>query len=754
MGRGVESISATSVPQESISKTNAGESGIYNAGSKDDEQSRLFPRKDDQHSSRSKDAVEVSVGGVTSSKKTDIDVDFDSPDEADALLRLTDPAALDRSRTTMLQSGQVDTKSPERNVPEEYSGLGRREGTRRPLSPSLPSSPPGTHSDTGDLTSHHFRAGRGILQQSTFKHTEDGLMGEEGGRNSPRRGVATGIFGGPMTSSRCEGKPPLSERNGDVFTKASGVDAVESEPFLMNDSQDQPVEAIEKGLLSADALSRDNRGGITEKPSEGASHVRRRSALSIGGKSRSKGMTPLGVTFDDDVHGLDALDILPSSSDDDKKVPAADASVKTSPKSFGAPRSALGAGVVPVNPIVTHKGIDGVQGLGNSHDTMYRSSLPVSESASMDSRRKERSRSTPITEGLSPAASRILAEDSSSDERTTNKNTGGDRLRSRHDSVSPTESKAMGNTSSFGLDITPSNAVGEVSLDNEKLDLALGFTPSAMSGARRPRRSLPSSGRRRARAGVSPAKAKAQVDPASGGVAAAEAVAMSAGYVTETAINGVGKSFVIGGHDINGKGITHDKISDGVEGIESPRQELHPSRSVAPIVDAHPTSKPQGPEARSAGGASSTAKGVPRGTGSVQSSSAARLKTSATIGSSFEVKRNMTGCVEMQDDGGVTEEHATNAVSNDVSMKAAVAASLERQLVLIAGEREAAAARFVREEKRLQREVDTARDALTVAEARSGEMEAALAAARWAACKRPLVRISCLISLLSLNALL
>lgn len=732
MGHGPESVLGTSVPQESISKANVGESGIYNARSKDDQKSRLFPWKDDQHASRSKDTGEVSVGDVTSSRKTDIDVDFDSPDEADALLRLTDPAALHGSRTTMPQPGQVDTNSTERNVPEEYSSLGRREGTQRPLSPSPPSSPPRTHSDTGDLASHSFRAGRGFLQQSTLKHAADDLNGEEGGGSSPGRAVATGILGRPMTSSRCEGKPPLSERNDDVLSRASYGDAVESEParFLVNDSQDQPVEAIENGLLSADALSRDNRGGITAKPSDDASRVRRRSALSIEGKPRSKGMKPLGVTFDDDVHGLDALDILPSSSDDDKQV-LADASAATSPKSFGAPRSTLGDGVVPVNPIVTQKGIDGVKGLGNSHDTMYSSSLPVSERASMGSRRNGRSRSTPITEGLSPAASRLLAEDSSSDERTPSKNTGGGRLRSRQDSVSPTGSKAVGKTSSFGLDITPSNAVGEVSIDDDKLGLALGFTPSAMSGARRPRRSLPSGGRRRARAGVSPAEVKAQVDQAGGDVAAVESVAMGAGNVTQTAVNGVGKSCGIGGHDRDGKGITQDKISYGVDGVKSPRQEQHPSRSVAPIVDAQSTSNPQGAEAGSAEGATSTAKGVPRGTGSVQSSSAASLRKPATIGSRFEIKRNMTGRVELQDDRGVTQEHATN----DVSIKAPVAASLERQLVLLVGEREAAAARFVREEERLQREADMAREALTVAEARAGEAEAALTAARWAACK-------------------
>lgn len=726
-------MSGTSIPQESISKENIDDSGIYNARSKGEQQSRLFPRKSDQHASRRKDTGEVSVGDVTSSRETgaaegDIDVDFDSPDGADALLRLTDPAVLDGSRTTMPQPGHVDTNSSERNAPEEYSGLGRREGIQRPLSPSPPSSPRRTHSDTGDLTSHRFRAGRGLLQQSTLKHTPEDLKEGEGGGNSPGRVVATGLLDGPMISSHGGGKP-LSEQKDNDGTMASAVGAVESEParFLVNDSHDQPVEAIEKGLLSADntysVLSRDVSGGITAKPSAGASRVRRRSELSSEGNPPSKGMKPLGVTFDDDVRGLDALDILPSSSDDDKKAPAAaaaDASVTTSPKSFAVRRSSLGVGVVPVNPTVTQKGIEGAHGLGSSHDTTYNSYLPVSEPASMGSRRKERSRSTPITEGLSPAAYRLLAEDSLSDERTPSKNAGDGRLRSRQDLVSPTESKAVGKTSSFGLDIMPSAVVSEVSVDDAKLDLALGFTPSAMSGARRPRRSLPSGGRRRARAGISPAVVKAQLDPAGGDVAAAESVAMGAGNVTQTAVIGLDKLFGIGGHDRDGKGITQDKISDDVEGVESPRQEQHPSRSVASIVDAQPTSKPREPGPGSAEGATSTAKEVPRGTESVQSSSAASLRTPATIRARFE----------MQNDRGVTQEDASNAGSNAVSIKAPVVASLERQLVLLAGEREAAAAKFIRKEERLQREADTAREALTAAEARAGEAEAALAAAR------------------------
>ncbi|CAN0486601.1 unnamed protein product, partial [Ectocarpus sp. 12 AP-2014] len=71
-------------------------------------------------------------------------------------------------------------------------------------------------------------------------------------------------------------------------------------------------------------------------------------------------------------------------------------------------------------------------------------------------------------------------------------------------------------------------------------------------------------------------------------------------------------------------------------------------------------------------------------------------------------------------------ENSTESRSVDVS----VLASLERQLALLASEKEAIAAKVARDEQRLQRDADLARDATAAAQTRAFESEVALAAAR------------------------
>ena len=631
------------------------------------------------------------MGNTTTSPsagtRRDQDVDFDSPNEMDALLQLTDPAALARTtRKTKPSLGLVDSRSKALEAASESLGFEGSERIRRPLTPSPPSSPRKGHSQTPDHDPQRFRAKRGLVQQDALKDPAQGFTEgpqktlRAGSGIDPEHALAIDMLGGTTKSSLGEGGESFCHKeDGGGSGDCPGIiiaDALEGEKaeLLADDARNRTfvgvVDEERSTLLATGTLdSGDGKNGVATEVNAAGCRAPRRSALMGGGKPRPRAVSALGVTFDDDVRGIDALDILPGSSDEDDKTPVADALATASSELVAMPRSQLGDGVVPVNPLAD-KGIDdAARERGGGDGLSFPSSLSMS--TSLRSRRKGEIQSTSITEGLSPAAARLVAEDSSSEEHTQPLTSG---------TTPPVGSKEL--------------------TDDAKLDLALGFIPSAMSGGRKPRRSLPQGGRRRAQVGVSPLAVQGQAAPADGDVKSMAPVAAG----EEEAIKTTG----ILPHSPRRveKGLVQNKNNDaddlGVHGLKH-------------FDGESPASKAQGPETADVVASTATVQGP-------------CCKSYIYDGGGTD------GLTKKQGDGGFIRREGASASAGAagyaLGVKAPVLASLERQLVLLTAEKERAAAKVARDEERLQREVDMAREALKAAEARAFEAEAALAAAR------------------------
>lgn len=494
----------------------------------------------------------------------------------------------------------------------------------------------------------------------------------------------------------------------------------------------------------------------------------RRSALAGADKSKTKSRQPKsrGVTFDDDLVGVDALDILPGSSSDEaeKRADGGDAppaktdetpsTVSTSGQhdhhqDFARPASTLAAGKTP--GVAARPSADpnpgGAGGGGETASALQRRAAGRS-SAGKASRRS--SSPATMTEGLSPAAARLMAEDSSSEESNVPEASEASAMESllgleepRPGSSSAGE-RPQGRPGATGLFGQGPKDAGEgegmATTDEAKLDLALGFTPSSMDGSRKPRRTLPAgtSRRRRPRGGVSPTTADAeskQVNFLSLASTSSEPATLSLG---DTA----GGNAAAGGAGATAAGVG-DAAKDAGEAGNGPSRRASgvPSAPAGPVARASRVEKT--PSADSAVVDTGTLKSEPSASPSALPAGALlsalpATSNSSTPGADTISRGGSPSSFTVGPRHGSTNTSTTIANSSEAenagesrSVDASVLASLERQLVLLAGEKEAIAARSARDEQRMQKDCELAREATAKAQARALDSEAALAVARF-----------------------
>lgn len=660
----------------------------------------------------------------------DLDLDFDSPDEADALLRLTDPASLSGGPLPVPSVEVVDTRqhrSPrERMITTLPSGLepGRK-------SPSPPLSPRKGRSESKDDTQRRSRAGRGLTHWGA---DDDSLV-----ETSERRGV--GNSGGEMdaTISRAVGE------------KAAPTDAAEPAMPLnrRGSSNEHPLPFSEKGDGGAKRVGRED-SLLVDRPNPGEANpraptsnaigrrspsqsmlgdgsavlapasatepaggaVQRRSALAGGDKQRSIEAKSRGVTFDDDLGGVDALDILPLSSDEDEKSPVTPRA--PSPESHPVPliedtnfRAQPAARTANVGGFG-----DQLSKLTDADGNGGRPSLSLSVTPT----REDIKILTPMMEGLSPAAARLMTEDSSSED--TAPSASANPLRSGLTASGFSSVGRKGEVSRLGLGARTTD-VGENITDDAKLELALGFTPSAMEGGRRPRRALPAGSKRRSRVGGAPGPGDDTTSVGTGGIPAPAPVA--AELVMRVAVTppeierdaaDVGKTLAAR----EGKGERNGAKS---------RQDRAPSLG-APSAGGRPV-----PSAGTNVPAETVVRAGANEELSKPSSASVKVsgKENTSVGGGREGSVGAVVHTRAQNDIASASQKATSIGPRRVD--ASMFESLERQLLLLASDKEATAVRFSKDEERLQREADMARDATAVAETKACEMDAALAAARY-----------------------
>lgn len=723
--------------------------------------------------------------------------------------KLTDRAQGDR--TASLSSTVAAVASEKTNI-SVGSAVGE---TLRRRSPSPPSSPrksrsDGLQQDYRSGESLRSRRGRGLTYSGSRDDLEGGNFSENVGEGGA---VATSVVEeGTRTTTAAEssmrsllsgassdgGRSRTTWAEGDVSgsvgdgvgksclrTHGSDLEAVASPASGGNKKGGDAALSLEGG----DSASDDTRRQLTSSgpgivPTT-AGKVPRRSALAGSDKSASRhAKSSRGVTFDDDLVGVDALDILPgSSSDEDEKCggggalpTAVEAPEETVSPTVGSstPIATVSAQQPPVIPVTTpvvntaamHVDVD-VDGDGNGDGAAgvnrVSATLVAASSSEMN-----------MTEGLSPAAARLMAEDSSSENSNSNPSpTAGGKstiasllgLEDPGASASPADGGhlKLGAEATSRIGLGPKDGDDEgggnmTTADDAQLDLALGFTPSAMEGGRKPRRTLPAGRRRRPRGEVSPPTVKegnkTSGSPAvstrrapipSASVPLPTTSALTTDMATRLADTTCGapimgsseaqaSSAAAGG---GGAGDVGGSRLDRVLGVPSALPV--PAEKRATVVVENPSTATAGDitgtgvEPSSSVTASYSAAipsaAVPSaalpGTSNSSASGATRGGTSRSLDSIGP--RHGSGNNSNTATASSRAENSTETRGVDSS----VLASLERQLVLLASEKEAVVARSARDEKMFQRDFDQLREAAAAANSRAFELEAALAVARF-----------------------
>lgn len=657
--------------------------------------------------------------------------DFDSSaDEADALLKLTDPIAFPGNTpatpplvTASTRGGRSsrDRKDTTSSASPDGQPAGREAALSR-RSPSPPSTPRRERFESPERSPRRLRNELGLAHGGLSDHLGRGISSSLTGVEVPDTArvmvsgsgveTPTGAFGNvaegslgpaakfPSRDSRYRRRhTPLQEGGGEVVAAIA-----ESSRAQALDLQALTIDGGSGSLNHSDSGAKPEDGDVRRLltaagPGIAGDRVPRKSSLASTGKPRSQKPKPRGVTFDDDLGDLDALDILPSS-DDDGTPPGAPAS-----QSLEAPSpspSIVASSVLPTGSTTVTNSVE--------DDSSGRR---VSKSLSIAIRGTDTRGSTSITEGLSPAAAKVMAGDSSSDEM----------LAGIGAFASPLETSAgkIGAHARLGLGPETADGDGDVT-DVAKLDLALGFTPSAMDGGRRPRRALPTGRRRRSRVDVSPTTEGRNA----GFSAAANALsAPSPATPVAVALPPVPPQDAAREVVEAGDGAETGKGEVAVDGESSPQTS---ATSLAPLTVMGEPYIPKGSATTVYSEAPVTfAAGAKELV--VSSDSAKDAAKSSDVGA-VVVGRSSTSLDDRRrrDDRAATSNSIVSVGPGRVD--ASVFASLERQLVLLANDREAAAARFTRDEARLQGDCASARDTLSTAEARAFDAEAALAEAR------------------------
>lgn len=677
-------------------------------------------------------------GGTNQSAHVD---SADGVDEADELLRMTDPDVLARISTdrSTAAAGGIPAASAE----DTRQGVSRRSrftalsspitdsagtgtdswgnptGGPRRRSPSPPShartqqsaSPEG--SPRRVLLSHSVAvAGRGESTSTIDKTTE-----EPGSGRSYESGDT--VDGGQANGDRSEvggHRYGTSEKH-----KMSIESAAEDSKFTSRSLGD----GEERYSHSAPGI-----GGAANPTTSTTGTLPLRSALANRDKARKCVNKTHGVSFDDDLGNVDALDILPGSDDDAPASPAADVpgfGESSSPASLDVTPSSFPSTVTPrpsAKDETSSGGVDNnndrriateeAERLKDNVDHFPTFAIQSTTRTSGTTMNRSAQRSTSITAGLSRAAARLVTQSSSSDDEQdlvfSQKTDIDSRL-----GLGPL---AAPEKNAKGVARTPAVAADGSDDDDAKLDLVLGFTPSAMDGGRRQRRALSVGGRRRPRAdsSLTPEDNRRETPTftAQRSALASTALASAAAAAGEK-----------------------EKVTVVSEPVCAPEQA---EKSKLDRVDslALPESASQSPKTLS--------NKVGPNTEVLTDGAAQQIKLDKTTTGAAEVPRTlkvtdgsggggtasaMAGDGKGRTDVGCysTRSERHTAVGAE-SVHSSVLSSFERQLVLLTNEKENATTRFAKQEEKLEQEAAASKAAAAAAEARAADADSALAAAR------------------------
>lgn len=423
----------------------------------------------------------------------------------------------------------------------------------------------------------------------------------------------------------------------------------------------------------------------------------RRSVLGGTEKSRHDRPKPRGVTFDDDLKGLDALDILPDSDDDDP--PAKSSSLPQSLQDTDAIASAT-ASSVEADRSPDKLGLHADREGSNRHVGRH---LEGQHSPGKGETRRKLTE-VPQTEAKAAADSSSLVQNEPTPSLSGLEERSGSVL-----------SQVLERTSSC-------NETTSTVLDEAKLNLALGFTPSSFDGGRRQRRTIPARGRRRQNGGSSPGatevKTRVTNSERLSESATLDATTMSPPKTELSPLDGAS---------------TIEKIRE-VESHRSRDNDKGTSPSVMSSAQASVS-----PNDSSACKATELRRGAlpVSGTSAVLGAGldleATSVKTlGAIVGSraSSEATNNSDVAHSGECTGSTASSSQPEASKGISSVDVSVLSSLERQLVILTRDREDIVTRHKGEKEKLEREIQEGKNLLAAAEARTSETDAALAAAR------------------------
>lgn len=693
------------------------------------------------------------LGVAPSSVAAGSDVDDENSfDEADVLLRMTDPEAL---------AGKISTTSGAA-LPPSTGANTRQDGSRRSRFRALSSPTVDTNGGGafGGVAGRDEVSEGSAVSGSRWRSPSPPPRARRGGAESPEmsprrmlaeHGPLNDLHGsGAADISAVEaaermgrGRDPAAVRlGGDACDKTSSNTFIsDGDPGFIGKRKTGPGVAARHDETASffqkhepSPLSRPNlsdNGGAMEPTAGGVAPVTkgipRRSALVESNKPRDGRAKSRGVTFDDDLDNVDALDILPGSDDDTPSPPPAAAvaaivdrtptfsldNKEAVPPSSVAPLTT--ALVIPSVLVATSAEDTSSQRIGensarersNSDEGIGRFPTPASESSTSIStktcvnRSAQRSRKS-LTAGLSRAAAALMAESSSSGEEeaqnlVSSNNVDVDSL------LGPGKTTVMlrGKAGVDRANIAP--AIADDMEYDVKLDLALGFTPSAMDGRRRQRKSLPAGGRRRSRAvETPPQKDHHPVLPIPKLVNLAPAPTAAVASTTATSEEPTMGSMPPLAYALGTGTQTAKSTTDRSDGGSDVR--TYQGMSGIPSIGGTSTTGHDLREATTG----SPKDGALSGSGSVSSG----------------------GSKDKIDCGHDGTNKNSSSSSSGGTVEVSMLSSLERQLALLTSDREAVAARFEREEERRERARKEAQAAAAAAEVRAREGDSALAAAR------------------------
>lgn len=698
--------------------------------------------------------------------KRNAKVGNDSTDEADFLSRANSDApdgkrkALQFSPSAPGSNVRRDESRANRPVPaislvETGHRFRRKSATSRRRSPSPPLHGRRGEKDSPQPSPRHFLTARSLspaaAQENASKlfpelpeRTEtivhdgsiDGVALSGGHLHAIKTGVTDvkdasvpGMSEGAKLSSQVHGDKAVHLRSlkddGDGDGSVSGAadegsqheGSVENSPLAVPDIDANDIALKSHSQKGEAGKIQEERSTGHETPAIRAPPMR--SALAGSDKTRSAPSKSRGVTFDDDVKDLDALAILPSSDDD--SVPAMVSPV----------RSLQGTEVIVTPAPFAREAVPSIseerrRSATLASDTNSESSEVAPNQSkscrSSDRLEHQRRRSTAtlaslrsgelrpasLTAGLSPAAARAVDDDSS-----------GEELRGGED---------VALKSCLGLDRTTLSEQEKeaATADDAKLDLALGFSPSSMEGSRRQRRIIPRASERQRRPGVSPMRAHESSEVANSvqnhdSILRAEMTTMSAPRASQVSVTT--RSTPGGARQREMAGLD-DHIDLENESTMSP---INPVVPIDVSISNEEATQPQGTtsttDATQCAGKDSSPK-------ITMGKMLALVPTGGDCSPTEKAESKVGRALGTPGKSSVGKEFQPKKPGDNRGLDVEALSCIERQLVILTRDREAAASQYEADKRRLEQEVEEAGHTVAAAESRAREIDIALVAAR------------------------